>query len=183
MTQPVWAYPPPGPAGNDFGQLAGPVHLPSLTDAERTDLLSQMRPWVAQLVSRFHIDARVIPPCWERHNGMIEALSALRDLERDCFHDKAPPSAGVDWFRGFREIEARLMELASLTSCTAREHRDPPQGWAAFAASSRPSPTIPTPNHDDDDDHDPGREQGRKQVHDQRQDHWPAVGAPPVDVT
>ena len=29
------------------------------------------------------------------------------------------PSAAVDWFRGFREIEARLTELAAMTSCTA----------------------------------------------------------------
>ena len=82
-------------------------------------------------MTRFHIDARVIPPCWARHNGMVEALTALRDLERDCYSHKAPPSAAVDWFRGFREIEARLIELAALTNCTAREHRDPPPGWSA----------------------------------------------------
>lgn len=162
MTQPGWAYPPPDQIGGDFGLLGGPVHPPSLTAAERSDLLTQLRAWVAQLVTRFHIDTRVIPPCWERHNSMLEALSALRDLERDCYHDKAPPSAAVDWFRGFREIEARLIELASLTNCTAREHRDPPQGWPAATTASRPSGASPTPERD--------------------HETWPAGGAPPVDV-
>ena len=150
MTQPGWAYPPPGQPGGSLGHPIGPVHLPSLTEDERTDLLAQMRDWVAQLVTRFHIDSRVIPPCWERHNGILEALCALRDLERDCFHDKAPPGAGVDWFRGFREIEARLIELASLTNCTAREHRDPPPGWptaqhAQRLAGQRAPSTTTTP--------------------------------------
>lgn len=156
MTHAGWPSTPTGRIGDDFGQLAGPVHLPSLTAAERTDLLTQLRPWVAQLVTRFHLDARVIPPCWERHNGMLEALSALRDLERDCYHDKAPPSAAVDWFRGLREIEARLIELASLTNCTAREHRDPPQGWPTTQPPPRPT-ALP--------------------------DDPPAGGAPPDDVT
>lgn len=163
MTRAGWGYPPPGQLGGDFGQLAGPVHLPSLTTTERTDMLFQLRPWVAQLVTRFHIDTRVIPPCWERHNGMLEALMALRDLERDCFHDKASPSAGVDWFRGFREIEARLIDFASLTNCTAREHRDPPRGWSATSTGGRPNGEPPALEHD--------------------LDLRPAGGAPPVDVT
>jgi len=51
-------------------------------------------------------------------------------------------SAAVDWFRGFREIEARLIELASLTNCTAREHRDPPQGSSSMQTSSRTERTV-----------------------------------------
>ena len=75
--------------------------MQSLVDAEHDGLLTDLRLCVAQLVQRFQISARVIPACWERLNGMVEALQALRDLERDCFSDKAPPSAAVDWFRGF----------------------------------------------------------------------------------
>lgn len=105
------------------------VHIPSLSDVDRELVMDQLRPWVTQLVHRFNIGSRVIPPCWEFHNGMVEALQALRDLERDCFSHKAPPSAAVDWFRGFREIEARLTELAAQSNCTVREHRDPTMEW------------------------------------------------------
>lgn len=145
MTPPARSRPPTaGTApGNDFGMLAGPLHLPSLTPAEHTQLMTGLRPWVAQLVTRFHIDTRVIPPCWARHTGMVEALAALRDLERDCYHDQARPCAGVDFFRGYREIEARLTEIASLTCCTAREHRDPPAGWPLTHPA--PEQDVPAP--------------------------------------
>jgi hypothetical protein len=125
--------------GWSFGQLAGPVHLPSLTRAERDAVMADLRDWVISLISRHHIDVRVIPPCWERHSGMVEALSALRDLERDCYSEKAPPGAAVDWFRGYREIAARLTEVAAITNCTSREHRDPPPGWPDLQHDSRPS--------------------------------------------
>lgn len=149
MTQPAWPPPDPPPV-ESFAQFAGPVHLPSLSDDERHDLMRQLRRWVEQLVIRFHIDARVIPPCWARHNGMVEALTALRDLERDCYSHKAPPASAVDWFRGYREIESRLIDLAALTNCTAREHRDPPPGWSTpqqdpAAAQLRPTGAPPRP--------------------------------------
>jgi hypothetical protein len=56
--------------------LAGPLHVPSLSDDEHDGMLTDLRLWVAQLVTRFQISARVIPACWERHNGMVEALQA-----------------------------------------------------------------------------------------------------------
>lgn len=141
MTHPD--LPGAGPTDALSARLTGPVHLPSLNDAERPDLLEQLRPWVVLLVRRFHIGSRVIPPCWERHNGMVEALLALRDLERDCYSHQAPPSAAVDWFRGYREIEARLTELAALTACTPREHRTPTTDWPAPEPNSRQQPPNP----------------------------------------
>lgn len=147
MTEHAWPS-PDEPSVIVFAPGTGPVHLPSLTSAERAELLLSLRAWVADLVTRLHVDGRVIPPCWERHTGMVEALQALRDLERDCYSNKAPPSAGVDWFRGYREMEARLIELASLTNCSTREHRDPPPGWPTLQWNSRPSivPAAPTPS-------------------------------------
>ena len=113
-----------------FGQLAGPVHWPSLTQTERLQAFSDLREWVEQLVDRFAIEIRVIPPCWHRHNGMVEALSALRDHERMSFSDHGSPTGAVDWFRAFREIELRLMDLAARTQCSVQEHRaDAARGW------------------------------------------------------
>lgn len=128
----------PGPPGVDFGLLAGPVHVPSLTGTERDRALGQLRDWVATLIRRFSIDVRVIPPCWEQHNGMVEALAALRDHERASNADTASPAAAVDWFRAFREIEARLVDIAALTQCTAHQHRQPPS--TRFETSPRPTP-------------------------------------------
>jgi hypothetical protein len=120
----------------DVALGAGPIHVPSLNADDRRVVLGQLRPWVAQLVSRFQIDARVVPPCWEQHNAMVEALQALRDLERDCFTSNAPPSAAVAWFQGYREIEARLKETVAVTTCGLREHRDGRLTWADVQGDS-----------------------------------------------
>ena len=120
------------PFDNAFGQLAGPVHWPSLSSDEAAQAFADLRGWVEQLVNRFAIEVRVIPPCWEQHNGIVEALSALRDHERASYAETASPTAAVDWFRALREIEARLIELASKTQCSAHEHRgDMSRSWLA----------------------------------------------------
>jgi hypothetical protein len=107
-----------------FGQLAGPLHWPSLSGDEAAHAWTDLRAWVDQLVVRFAIEVRVIPPCWQQHNGMVEALSALRDHERASYADTASPTAAVDWFRALREIETRLVELASKTQCSTQQHRE-----------------------------------------------------------
>jgi len=82
-----------------FGQLDGPIHWPSLTAEERTVRSDELRDWVEKFGARFDIDVRVIPPCWQRHEGMVESLSALRDHERASYADTATPTAAVDWLR------------------------------------------------------------------------------------
>ena len=140
------------PLGDAFGQLDGPVHLPSLTARERERVVAQLREWVTVLVRRFAIEPRVIPPCWEQHNGMVEALFALKDHERISYTETAPPSAPVEWFRAFGDIEARLRSIGALTQCTVHEHRPGHlQDWASTSASmvdgcsidarTRPSPS------------------------------------------
>lgn len=110
-----------------FGRLAGPTHLPSLTTGERQRFVAdQLTPWVEQLVKRFDLDIRVVPPCWANHNGMVEALSALRDHERACFSETAAPTAALDWFRALHEIEARLVSQGAATRCSITEHRENP---------------------------------------------------------
>jgi len=107
-----------------FGQLAGPVHWPSLTSEERDARSSELADWVKELAARFDLDVRLVPPCWHLHNGMVEVLSALRDHERASYADTASPTAAVDWLRALREVEARMHELASKTQCTSQTHRD-----------------------------------------------------------
>lgn len=135
----------PGPLPDPFGQLAGPVHLPSLTRTEREHAMGGLRDWVAQLVHRFGIEARVIPPCWERHNGTVEALLALKDHERACYADSVSPTAAVDWLRALREVQFLLVEMNALTHCTAHEHRDPPLPLRPAATPGPPFPVVPHP--------------------------------------
>ncbi|WP_152186998.1 hypothetical protein [Segeticoccus rhizosphaerae] len=122
---------------------AGPVYWPDLPAEVAEQAWTELRDWVEDLIDRFGLDARTVPPCWYRHPGIVAALAALRDHERACYTPTASPSAGIDWFRAFREIEDRLVGWAARTQCTAREHRDDPAGgwstdendWAAFVAA------------------------------------------------
>jgi hypothetical protein len=119
------------------------VYWPGLPAEVADQAWTELRDWVEDLVDRFGLDARTVPPCWYRHPGIVAALAALRDHERACFTPTAPPSAAVDWFRALREIEDRLTGWAARTQCSAKEHRDDPArswttdeiDWAAFVAT------------------------------------------------
>lgn len=104
----------------------GPLHVPSLTAAERDAAMPDLRVWVDRLVDRFTLDTRAVPPCWEQHNALVEVLSALRDHERGSYAADADPRSAVDWLRALRDIRAVLSELAAVTQCSAHSHRDPP---------------------------------------------------------
>jgi len=120
----------PDPFTAEFGDLHGPTHWPSLLPDEARQAWVDLRGWVEALVDRFGLETRVVPPCWYRHNALVEGLSALRDHERISFVHNASPSAAVDWFRALREIEHRLSEACARTQCSVNEHRiDPPRSW------------------------------------------------------
>jgi len=91
-------------------------------------------------MARFpHLDHHVIPRCRFLHNGHVEALAALRDQERVNYGDTAPGTAGVDWHRASREVEARLHEWTAQLACGAAHEPRIRQGhpttsgeWDAF---------------------------------------------------
>ena len=102
----------------DMDAIAPPSHWPSLTVDEAAWEWPALRSWVEGLMMRFsHLDHHVIPHCWFLHNGHVEALVALRDQERVNYSETAPGSAGVDWHRAFKDVEARLREWTSQLAC------------------------------------------------------------------
>lgn len=113
----------------------GPRHWPSLSGQEAEEAWEELRDWVEQLVDRFALDPRLVPPCWFRHNAMVEALAALRDHETASYAPDALGTAAIDWLRALREVEHRLAECAARTQCSVTEHRDDPaRMWQTNAA-------------------------------------------------
>jgi hypothetical protein len=125
------------------GEPSGPVHWPSVLPEDAETAWADLREWVEQLVDRYALDARTVPPCWFLHNGHVEALVALRDAERACFGPAAPATGGMDWFRALWEIEHRLIEWSARTQCSVHEHRPDPHParhvdeteWERFVAA------------------------------------------------
>jgi hypothetical protein len=114
-----------------LGDLQGPTHWASLLPDEARQSWAELRDWVEHLVDRFALETRVVPPCWYRHNTLVESLSALRDHERLCFAPNASPSGAVDWFRALHEIESRMIQACARTQCSVNEHRpDPARPWS-----------------------------------------------------
>jgi len=112
----------------DMAALAGPLHWPSIPSADIIEEWAELRGWVEALVGRFpHLDHHYIPACWWRHNGHVEALSALRDHERVSYADVSPGTAAVQWQWAMGLVEGRLKEWTSLAGCGAA-HREQPGG-------------------------------------------------------
>jgi hypothetical protein len=124
----------------DVDEITGPIHWPDLSADEAAQEWPALRTWVERLTARFsHFDHHVIPRCWFLHNGHVEALSALRDQERVNYGETAPGTAGVDWHRAFRDIEARLREWTAQLACgatheprTRQAHVKTAGQWDAF---------------------------------------------------
>ena len=111
-------YEADGPA--DLDELSGPIYWPGLAPGEARQEWASLRAWVEALVGRFpHLDHHVIPRCWYRHPGHVEALSALRDAERANYAETAPGTAGVDFHRAFQTIEIRLRDWTGQLACSA----------------------------------------------------------------
>jgi hypothetical protein len=93
-----------------------PIHWPSLTPPEAAAEWQALYGWVVTLQHRFRGMVR-LPPCWYRHNDLVEALSALRDHERISYSDAAAPTAAVTWHTAFRDIETRLRTWITELRC------------------------------------------------------------------
>jgi len=140
---------PQGPPAHE--ELAPPTYWPSLSREEAAEEWDYLRAWVEALVARYgHLSPEVIPPCWYRHPGHVEALAALADFQRACFGHSALPVDAVRWHRAFRDIEERLRAWTIASGCTPSDgHRNPglppvvdDDEWVAFVAedtAGRPS--------------------------------------------
>lgn len=107
-----------------FQRVGGPIHLPSLDDEERAELLAELRPWVEQLRARFALDARSLPPCWERHPAIVEAVTALRDFERGAYAVTSPAGSGIDFLRALTITREFVTEQTALAGCSGQGHRE-----------------------------------------------------------
>jgi hypothetical protein len=119
-------------AGVKPEDIPSATHWPSLDRETAAREWEQLGGWVEQLRRRFEfLDHHVIPYCWWRHNGHVEALAALRDYEGVSFAQLAPATAPLDWLRALRDTAAMLRSWTADLACGA-VHQPPISQSAAF---------------------------------------------------
>ena len=130
---------------DDLDDLVGPTFWPGIPGGDVEAEWGELREWVEDLVRRYpHLDHHVIPGCWYRHNGHVEALAALRDHERVSFADSSPGTSPAQWHWAFALVEGRLREWTAQSGCMSA-HREPAvhlrpvddDEWAAWVASDK----------------------------------------------
>ena len=111
------------PALPDTWQLV-PVCWATLDRATATREWAALGYWVRWLATRYAPATRTIPPCWYRHGGIVEELSALRTGWLAAYAPDARLSAALDWHHDFEGTRSRLHETTRGNDCTKDDHRD-----------------------------------------------------------
>ena len=128
--------------GVDYGDIPTPTSWGQMAADDAGQEWEDLRAWVEMLQVRFeHLDHHVLPRCWWRHNGHVEALVALRDHERSSYTDTAPATAPLDWFRALRDVATLLRAWTAESGCgaTHQTYTAPlrpfdANGWGRFVA-------------------------------------------------
>lgn len=108
-------------------RYASPVDWWALDGMERAEMLGVLAVWVPKLVRWFGLRDDTVPPCWFRHDALVQELLALYQYrEQQQVLPAAPPSAMLDFQVQLQLALARLRGWVGVTGCNAREHTDTP---------------------------------------------------------
>ena len=127
-------------------------------DAEQARALwSELIDWTTWLRERYELGTK-IPPCWYRHDPVVEELSALMAAWTDayCRGDEYRDDLTAWHTQWFRPLMARIRDISDFDSCTHDRcaHRPSPPATLAgieefvdadVDARPEPSPAPPAP--------------------------------------
>lgn len=115
-----------------------PVNWWRLDAQERAETLGVLFEWVPELVRRYGLRDSEIPPCWFRHEAMVQELLALFQYRnQQQFTPGANPGAANDFHYQFQLFLQRMRSWAGTTGCRTGEHNPTVlQAWADPANSS-----------------------------------------------
>ncbi|WP_336652984.1 MULTISPECIES: hypothetical protein [unclassified Leucobacter] len=110
-----------------------PINWWRLDAEERTEILEVLVSWVPELCRRYGLTDAIIPPCWYRHEPLIQELLAFYQYRNQMqFLESAPPNAPLDVHYQLQLLLGRLRSWVSQSGCNAAEHMDTPvQPWVA----------------------------------------------------
>jgi hypothetical protein len=86
--------------------------------------LAALRGWGSWLRTRYALDQKSLPWCWDRHGALIEELGALCTAWTAAFAATGNPMAPSAWHDTLARTLARLREWGARSGCRPGEHRD-----------------------------------------------------------
>lgn len=110
-----------------------PINWWRLDPQERTETLAVLFDWVPELVRRYGLTDSTVPPCWYRHEAMVQELLALFQYRNQLqYLEVGPPNAPIDFHYQFQLALGRLRSWNQSAGCNTAEHQETPiQPWAA----------------------------------------------------
>lgn len=117
---------PPLPA------LTPPVNWWLLSDAEKAIHLARVTNFTLRLVVSYHLGTEIVPPCWHRHDEMIQELLALNQYRNDQqFIPEQAPGAAIDFHEKFAAWRERMRRWVAEAGCKGNDHMGKPAAqWA-----------------------------------------------------
>lgn len=108
-----------------------PINWWKLDSTERAETLTVLAEWVPELVRRYGVTDQYVPPCWFRHEALVQELLALYQYRnQQQFLPVAPPSAPLDFHYQFQLALTRLRMWVGVSGCNGAEHLETPvQQW------------------------------------------------------
>lgn len=115
-----------------------PINWWRLDPEERTETLTTLAVFVPELVRRYALSDQILPPCWYRHEPLVQELLALYQYRnQNQFLPTAPPVAPKEFHFELQQVIARLRSWVAQTGCNIAEHNeDRVQSWALPGGSA-----------------------------------------------
>lgn len=145
--RPANPVPPKEPEAQS--QVAAPIDWWKLDDYGRAETLGILLRFVPELVRRYALQDSEVPPCWHKHDTLIQELLALYQYRnQQQFLPVAPPSAPLDFHYNLQLAIGRLTGWTARHGCRTGEHT--PANLAAWVdpESEKSSEWIVTAEED-----------------------------------
>lgn len=100
-----------------------PVCWPHLHADQHAERLTELSTWLSWLKTRYGLDHRTLPDCWQEHGALVEELSALATGWTTAFSSKTDGYTPLHWHTDFALTRRRLADWTARSGCRPGEHR------------------------------------------------------------
>ena len=87
------------------------IRWSELSGEQRSAAWHRLAVFVDWLVGRYSLPELLVPPCWYRHGGLVEELTALMTAHEVSFDELDSGLGPIGWHERFAMARLRLQEL------------------------------------------------------------------------